>query len=397
MRAPKKSKTYGLFKNCNDLWDRCGCPWLGRFRGERYINLARWAGLPSVTKTRAIELLAEVKLAISTGTYRKEGKGFASVGKDMAFSKFLSLYRTHLIEERDKPDTGHSSIHDCITLWEKPLSEGGLGEYRLSQLSPIVFEEWMKARSKEKKWTSNAAWNRYHGYGRAMFNWGLKPKVGLVSKNPFHEIDRKQEPRTKPPRLDDAGVTEKQLHEAIAKAYPPAPDHPKLDALHRNRRSEMERRLLLVNSNGARRTEMLKIQNKDINFKTWVVTLPTSKGKSKTGEEETLFIADPRIREILEKRRFLGPEAYPFGREDGRFQADFRKSWRRIFKCAGLPEDFVWHSLRHEFISQIAELTDNVQEVMELARHRNIQTSAIYMKAKEKRLKELLTERAKQA
>jgi len=38
-----------------------------------------------------------------------------------------------------------------------------------------------------------------------------------------------------------------------------------------------------------------------------------------------------------------------------------------VFKAAGLPvcrkHGVVWHTLRHEFCSQMAELTDNIVEV----------------------------------
>ena len=45
----------------------------------------------------------------------------------------------------------------------------------------------------------------------------------------------------------------------------------------------------------------------------------------------------------------------------------------------------------------MAELTDNIVEVKELARHRNLQTTERYMKAKETRLRELLASKVKQA
>ena len=99
--------------------------------------------------------------------------------------------------------------------------------------------------------------------------------------------------------------------------------------------------------------------------------------------------------------RNKAPNDFVFGSEDGSFQQSWRKAWHSIFTKAGLPAGreggFVWHSLRHEFISSLAELTDNVQEVKELARHRNITTTERYMTAKEERLKQLLIAKGKRA
>ena len=88
------------------------------------------------------------------------------------------------------------------------------------------------------------------------------------------------------------------------------------------------------------------------------------------------------------------------GKEDGRRAKNFRRAWRRVFEKPGLKPrrdgEFVWHSLRHEFVSQVAEHTDNPIEVMELARHQDIRTTS-YMKAREERLKNVLRRKAKEA
>jgi integrase len=388
MRKPKRSKTYGLFKSCQHLsWDKCECPWLGRYRDVRYVNLGEWAGIVTPGKTRAIEILTEVKTAIKGGTFRKEGKTFQGA-TGITFGKLCSLYRTHLID-RGVPNVKTSGIHGMLTIFETHF-----GSYPLASLTPILIEEWMKERAKgdkrRPKW-GNATWNRYRAFGSGMFNWALKPKQALVSKNPFLEIDKKLETTSKPPRLDDGGVTEDQLFAAVALAYPPVPEHPKLHALHTRKRREMERRLIGALDTGMRRGELANVRVSDVNYQSWEITLPTSKGRTKTGgAAEKVFAMTPRLQKVLEERRFLkAPNDYVFGHEDGSYQAAWKKAWKHVFREAKL-KGFVWHSLRHEFCSQMAELTDNIVEVKELARHRNLSTTERYMKAKEERLKDLL-------
>ena len=101
-----------------------------------------------------------------------------------------------------------------------------------------------------------------------------------------------------------------------------------------------------------------------------------------------------RLRKVLEERRFLGPDSYVFGSDEGRYVEKFHGSWRALFTAAGLPEHLVWHDARHEFVSSLIDEGGNIQEVKEAARHRSIQTTAKYMKANEERLRALLERHA---
>jgi site-specific recombinase XerD len=74
--------------------------------------------------------------------------------------------------------------------------------------------------------------------------------------------------------------------------------------------------------------------------------------------------------------------------------ASFDKSWRELFKHAGLPvgrkNGLTWHDLRHEFVSFLADSGGEIHEVKEAARHKDIRTTERYMKAREERLKALM-------
>jgi site-specific recombinase XerD len=121
----------------------------------------------------------------------------------------------------------------------------------------------------------------------------------------------------------------------------------------------------------------------------YVISLPPdiTKGGKTTGKPETVYAATARFRQVLEARRFALEKNPPsrqfiFGAEDGRPQKNFAKRWRELFGLAGLDygrqKGLVWHSIRHEFISRLAELTRDPVLVQKLARHRQLQTTTLY-------------------
>jgi integrase len=73
---------------------------------------------------------------------------------------------------------------------------------------------------------------------------------------------------------------------------------------------------------------------------------------------------------------------FVFGTEDGRQQKGFRRMWRDLFTRAGLEwgrdKGLVWHTVRHEFISRVAENTKDPVLTQEVARHRDLETTQRY-------------------
>jgi hypothetical protein len=138
------------------------------------------------------------------------------------------------------------------------------------------------------------------------------------------------------------------------------------------------------------------VQVKHIDYVNWRITLPwtNAKGGKTTGRDEFVWVMSDRLRRVLEQRRFLGPDAYVFGTEDGRRIDKFHNAWRLLYRTAGLPDNLTWHDARHEFVSSLIEEGGTVQEVKEAARHKSITTTAKYMKASEDRLRALLEKRA---
>lgn len=169
--------------------------------------------------------------------------------------------------------------------------------------------------------------------------------------------------------------------------------------------TEMERRLIGAFDAGLRAGEMLQVRIAHVNWRLvratidgaevtgYEITLPPdiTKGGARSGKPETVFIATARGIAMLERRRFQlkgNPEArtYIWGREDGRRQKGFRRMWRALFTEAGLSwgrgVGLVWHTTRHEYISRIAEQTQDPILTQELSRHKELETTSLYMHAR---------------
>lgn len=166
----------------------------------------------------------------------------------------------------------------------------------------------------------------------------------------------------------------------------------------KRQRTEMYRRLVAAIDLGLREGEMLKVQIKHIDFRSWAITLPpeNAKGGATSDHAETVYAMTARVRQVLEARRdqLKDFEGYVFGAESGAYVVSFDKSWRELFRHAGLPVGrkggLTWHDLRHEFVSFLADQGGEIHEVREAARHKDIRTTERYMKAREERLRALM-------
>jgi len=164
---------------------------------------------------------------------------------------------------------------------------------------------------------------------------------------------------------------------------------------------EMRDRIIGALDTGCRRGEMMKIQNKQIDWRhRWIRIL---KEHSKTDVARVIpFEAGSRLEKVLRRRAFLGPDAYVFGdATTGAYVANMKSAWEtlqllangitpkrtgirtRVANRADLAKiDLHWHDLRHEALSRLADDGVPVRELQLLAGHANITTTQRYMNAR---------------
>ena len=114
-----------------------------------------------------------------------------------------------------------------------------------------------------------------------------------------------------------------------------------------------------------RQGEMLRIQNRHVDWAQHQIVIPGANAKD---AENRRIPFDPqgRLAPILKRRAQLGPDAFVFGSPDGEFQDSFKTAWESLLLVANGHEtkrakpgarvdreklrqiDLHWHDLRHE-------------------------------------------------
>ncbi len=170
---------------------------------------------------------------------------------------------------------------------------------------------------------------------------------------------------------------------------------------------EMRDRIIGALDTGCRCGEMMKIQNKHVDWQhRWIRIL---KENSKSEVARVIpFDRGGRLEEVLRRRAFLGAEAYVFGHaKTGECVGSFRSAWetllllshgiepaarsrgnRRVERDAIRKINLHWHDLRHEALSRLADEGVPVHELQMLAGHANITTTQRYMNARANSLAE---------
>lgn len=446
-----KSGTKGLIKNHNHGCSNrgrptaCNCPWYGKYKGIKR-SLADWCGyeLHPRKKKAAAAVLTRFKAAIDDDRYSPEGEQ-RSLGSAQTFKTFTQEWRRHYAEEHGLSSNSLEPmlgvLDDMFGTWTLEFISGAARE----------IERRLNKEAEEREWSDNT-WNRYYELLSTVLNRARKWKV--LSINPLESIDRRVGSRGELLEVRIEEDVEKRLLDACSELdRPQHRPHSRLLTWEKvdeiraavaggeqqkmvasrfgisrglccqivkeeiwNREKykqgtkgdEMRLRLIAAFDTGLRVSELMAVQLKHIDFRPVVVdvdgekrgvlriALPAeaTKGGKTTGKPESVFVGSERLKTALGLRRFeLGknPEAFVFGRRDGKPQKGFRRMWRELFKRAGLDwgrdKGLVWHTLRHEFTSRVLEQADGDPIVAQkMARHKDLRTTQNYMHARDKRL-----------
>ena len=129
---------------------------------------------------------------------------------------------------------------------------------------------------------------------------------------------------------------------------------------------------------GMRRGEMLRIQNRDVDWSAKPFPILILRAENtKSRRQRKLPLVSPRILKWLNDRRAVGSATgHPYGDERGGYVKHFNSAWRLVLKGAGITDpakkldsDLRWHNLRHECGSRLAERGMDVRKVQGLLGH----------------------------
>ena len=164
---------------------------------------------------------------------------------------------------------------------------------------------------------------------------------------------------------------------------------------------EMRDRIIGALDTGCRRGEMLKIQNKQVDWRHRWIRILTERSKTEVARVIP-FEAGSRLEKLLRRRAFVGPDTYVFGEATtGAYVASLKSAWdtplllangikptragsgKRVSNRKALAQiDLHWHDLRHEALSRLADDGVPVHELQLLAGHSSITTTQRYMNAR---------------
>jgi len=122
---------------------------------------------------------------------------------------------------------------------------------------------------------------------------------------------------------------------------------------------------------GFRRGEIMRLRWYDVDEERALVTLRDPKG----GKSETVPVAREAIEALQELPRNT---EWIFPGKNGKPRTDFKGPWLRIKKQAGLPENFRFHDLRHNFASTLVSRGVPLEVVSRLLTHKSLAVTQRY-------------------
>lgn len=198
----------------------------------------------------------------------------------------------------------------------------------------------------------NTTINRYRAVLSAIFNYAFKQ--GYITINPVKRTSSLPMPKGRVRYLSD--IERERLLAACQQS-----EWPRLYLL-----------VLMAMSTGMRKSELLRLTWADIDFDNGLAFLEDTKN----GEPRVCPIPAPTLTEI---KRFRGVGAalvFPsLIKPDKPFE--FKKHWQKALDEAKV-QNFVFHSLRHDFCSSLAMHGATLAEIAELAGHKDLQTTKRY-------------------
>jgi integrase len=218
------------------------------------------------------------------------------------------------------------------------------GKY-LYEITPQAVERYKSERIKE---VAPATVNRELACLKCMFNKAIIWKN--ADENPVRQVKLFKENNARLRYLEKS---------EIKKLLDNAPTH-------------LKPILVVALFTGMRKSEILNLQWKDINFEQGIIYLL----QTKNGERREVLINDTVKKALIAVPKH--PESpYVFCHDSGKSYCNVRKSFDTLLRKCGII-DFRFHDLRHTFASQLVMSGVDLKTVQELMGHKSIEMTLRY-------------------
>jgi len=388
MAIRKRCKTRGCTqRHCDHPW------WLDvQHNGVRVRMPVDDFALPRMAEPRPIRFRDDAKhweaqclAELRAGKDPRQAPARRS--SELTVGGLIALYAERYVEA--EPLKSRASARSRLKILKAHM--GDLPATALEQ--PQTIEDFKSAYVRKP-----ATINRFLSQLRHMIGWAIGR--GLLERSPFGRYGLKVRTKAETRRERRLSSTEE---EQLLKACDELQERPR----HWHLGTAMRDRIIGALDTCCRQGEMLLIRNADVDWQKHWISIRAEHAKDGVGRRIP-FEEDGRLANILERRRFLGREAFVFGDINGAFVKNFRTAWEtvllvahdqkptredrkgRVDTAALKAIDLHWHDLRHEGLSRLAEAGMPAHELQRLAGHANLATTNRYLNARDEQMAESL-------
>ena len=188
-------------------------------------------------------------------------------------------------------------------------------------------------------------------------NWGRFQDPPLLRNSPFHRfgVTIRAKEETKPDRRIGPDEEKALLEAALAIS----------SEEHKLAGASMHDRIIGALETCCRQGEMLRIQNRHVDWERHQIAIPGAYAKDSENRRAP-FDPHGRLAPVLRRRAKLGASAFVFGSAEGEYQDSFKTAWESLLLRANGYDptrarkgdrvdreklrqvDLHWHDLRHE-------------------------------------------------
>src|SRR6266851_1593877 len=313
----------------------------------------------------------------------------AAVGLSVA--EFLDRYHTSYVEAEGLRSS--ATIHGRLKAAKRSL--GDMPVTALEKASEIL-----RFKAEYRHGHQIATVNRALSTLRAAINWGRFQDPPVLTTSPFHRFGVSIKAKEDTKRDRRIGLAEEQRLLATALEMSSA-DHKFVG-------SSMHDRIVGALETCCRQGEMLRIQNRHVDWDQHQIAIPGSNAKD---AENRRIPFDPhgRLAPILKRRAALGPNAFVFGSSSGEFMASFKTAWESLLLLANGHDttrakpgarvdreklrqiDLHWHDARHEGACRLLADGVDIRTIQLMLGHADIKQTQRYLNITDEELRKAMT------
>ena len=313
----------------------------------------------------------------------------AAVGLSVA--EFLDRYYTSYVEAEGLRSS--ASIHGRLKAAKRSL--GNMPVTALEKPSEIL-----RFKAEYRHGHQIATVNRALSTLRAAINWGRFQDPPVLSTSPFHRfgVSIKTKEETKRDRRIGLAEEQRLLATAIEMS----------SADHKFVGSSMHDRIVCALETCCRQGEMLRIQNRHVDWDQHQIAIPGSNAKD-AENRRIPFAPHGRLAPILKRRAALGPNAFVFGSSSGEFMASFKTAWESLLLLANGHDtkrakpgarvdreklrqiDLHWHDARHEGACRLLADGVDIRTIQLMLGHADIKQTQRYLNITDEELRKAMT------